>query len=142
MKLTYKEVDQKWTIWDCPDKPFKHNHEFFRVAIELVPFNETDTHFPLIILPSYTLTLDQQSQFTCVYQVEYEIHPHGEILTGETLSKIILEDCFPVFTVAFDKQKLEFEAAQLLPAPALNPSIESVVREGAAKALKDQGYTS
>ncbi len=141
MTPSYKATDQKWTIWDCPDDPFTHNKYFFRFAIELPVFDHEDSAEEIMIRPSYTITKDEKSLFTCGYEMEYEITFNGEKLTPVLLTDIILSDCYPAFVKAFNEQKEEFPAVKELPPPELTQEVRNTVLEGSVKALKDSGHT-
>jgi hypothetical protein len=140
MKPSYKDTDQKWTIWDCPEQPFHHNKEFFRFAIQIPVYDLAKKSFEIYIRPSYTMSQDEKSLFTCVYEMEYEITTTDELLTAELLSDIILNDCYPCFVKAFDEQKKEFPAAKDLPPPVLNEEVRKAVVDGSKKALADSAY--
>ena len=140
MKPSYKATDQKWTIWDCPDEPFNHNKEFFRFAIQLPVYDHTKKEILIYIRPSYTLSQDETSLFTCVYEMEYDIRMTDELLSSELLAEIILNDCYPCFAKAYDEQKKEFPAVKDLPPPPLNDEGRRTVVEGSRKALADSTY--
>lgn len=140
MELPYKAIDQKWTVWDCPDKLFSHNHEFFRFAIELPAYNKEVKNIMLKVRPSYTLSKKKLAQFACVYEMEYEVLLHESIFTDSILYDLIINDCYPAFVEAFNKQKAEFPNVHHVPAPELSTEVFKVVKEGSVQALKDAGY--
>ena len=120
---SYKVINQKWDLWDCPDEPFTFDKEVFRFVVNKTEPKSDATTTTVKILPSYTLLKEEQSVFASVYELEYDVTLLGAGLEDSLVKEMIEKDAYPAFVEAFNKQKAEFEAAKELPVPAFDSAI-------------------